>query len=256
MMSASFNEWAVNAVFGVFNEVHIPGERRDQVMNAIKPLISDTIISLNLKHRDGICRAKNFCNYIAFSNYRDAAHLNAEDRRWCIVFSPTQTRTAMLRLQNSGHFDEVRWLITPEGASALRYFLMKRVISPDFPLNGPAPDTVYRHEVVAQSKNALQIAIEDAILDRIDPLISELAIHEGRLRERLCRQPREGTLLTRYLSSMGYERYGEKRYMLDGSRGPIWIHSEKWVGGQDPVEFLKKRLKEAPGLDDEDFEFE
>ena len=253
-MAANFNEWATGAAFAVFNEVHIPGDRRDQVMNAIKPCISDPIISLNLKHRDGECRCKNFTNYIAFTNFKDAAHLAAEDRRWCIIFAPMQTKQQVQELDASGHFDQVRWLITPTGASALRYFLMKRVISEDFPITGHAPDTKYRTEVVAQSKNLLQTAIEDAIEDGIDPLISAEVIHDGRLREKVCRMPKDAVFLTRYLSLMGYERDGRGRCSIDGSRGYLWTHLERWQNGADPIEFLRKRLRDAPELDEPEFE--
>lgn len=251
-MSADFNDWAIGGLFGVFNEVHIPGDRRDAVMNAIKPLISDPVIPVSRKHKDAENRAKNVTNYIAFTNFKNAAHLSAGDRRWCIIFAPTQSRTQVLKLQASGHFDQVRWLITPAGASALRYFLMKRTIREDFPLNGHAPDTVYRQEVIAQSKNHMQVSIEDLIEDAVDPLIGPEVIHEGRLRERVCRLPREAGLLTHYLSLIGYTRYDGKRTMLDGTRGHIWVHTERWQNGVNPVEFLKQKMKEAPELEDEE----
>lgn len=256
MMKATFNDWARNCVFGIFNEVHMPGDRRDQIMNSIKPLISDPTIAVNIKHQDAECRVKNFTNYIAFTNYKDAAHIAEGDRRWCIVFSPIQTKAQAEALNASGHFDQVRWLTTPEGASALRYFLLKRKISENFPAKGHAPMTKYREEVVEQSKNSLQIAIEDAIDDQIDPLIGPEVIHEGRLRERVCRGPKDPAFLTRYLALIGYERHNSARVMIDGTRGSIWTHSERWTNGADPVNYLKKRLKETPELDeDEDFEF-
>ena len=253
-MAAAFNEWATGAAFAIFNEVHIPGDRRDQVMNSIKPCISDPIISLNLKHRDGECRSKNFTNYLAFTNFKDAAHLAAEDRRWCIIFAPLQTREQVLGLQGTGHFDEIRWLITPEGASALRYFFLKRKISPDFPLTGHAPDTKYRAEVVNASKNQLQIAIEDVIDDATDPLVGREVIHDGRLRELVCRMPKDAAFLTRYLSLMGYERDSRGRVTVDGSRGYLWTNVNRWHAGDDALAFLKKRLKAAPELDEPVFE--
>ena len=250
-MAANFNEWAVGSAFGIFNEVHIPGDRRDAVMNAIKPLISDKIISLNLKNRDGECRANNYTNYLSFTNFKDAAHLAAEDRRWCIIFAPMQTREKALTLQVVGHFDQIRWLITPEGASALRYYFLKRTISPDFPLTGHAPDTAYRSEVVSQSKNSLQIDIEDTIADGEYPLIGPLVIHEGALRGEVCKNSREHGLVPRYLSQMGYERESSKRVMMKGARGVIWVHTENWKGG-DAEKYLKDRVKGMPELDDEE----
>lgn len=251
MMRASFNDWARNCVLGIFNEVHMPGDRRDQIMNSIKPLISDDTIAVSVKHKDAECRVKNIVSYIAFTNFKDAAHVASGDRRWCIIFSPVQTRAQAVKLQESGHFEQVRWLTTPGGASALRYFLLKRRISENFPLKGHAPVTRYREEVVAQSKNHLQIAIEDAIEDAIDPLIGPEVIHEGRLKELLCRSPRDAGFLTRYLSLMGYERESGKRVMVDGCRGHIWTHTEKWTNGMSTYEYLKERVKNAPALDDD-----
>ena len=256
MMKADFNEWAVGVVFGVFNEVHIPGDRRDQVMNAIKPLITDPTISISLKHRDGKCQVKNFTNYIAFSNDKSATYLSGEDRRWCIVFSPIQTKEQAEALNTTGHFTEIRWLTSPEGASALRYYFMKRVISPDFPLTGHAPATKYRAEVIDQSKNSLQIAVEDIIEDGDEPLIGPLVIHEGRLKEIACRLPRDAALLPRFLSLMGYERESAKRVMVEGNPGVIWVHTQNWKG-KDALAYLKARVKAMPGLDEEpDCEFE
>lgn len=252
MMSSQFNEWSIGAVMGIFNEVHIPGERRDAIMNSLKPLISDPTIAVSLKHRDGLCRVRNFTSYIAFTNEKASTYIAADDRRWCICFSPIQTKSKSEALQASGRFDAIRWLKTPEGASALRYFFLKRKISPDFPLKGHAPHTIYKNEIIEQSKNSLQIAIEDCIEDNEDPLISAEVIHDGRLKDKLCpRNPREASLLTRYLSLIGYERTGQ-RIMLEGVRGHLWTHTERWTNGMNPVEFLKKRVRDLPELEADD----
>lgn len=256
LMKASFNDWARNAALGIFNEVYMPGDRRDQIMNAIKPLISDPTIAMNLKNRDGECRVRNVTNYIAFTNYKDACHIADNDRRWCIVYSPYQTKSQVQKLRDSGHFEQVRWLVTPEGASALRYFLEKRKVSEDFPFTGHAPETKYRHEVIEQSKNTLQVAIEECIADAVDPLVGPLAVHEGRLRELVCRGTREYGFLPRFLSALGYERHGSRRIMVDGTRGVVWTHTENWNDGVTIEEYLRRRMKEAPSLDDEETLFE
>lgn len=253
LMRSNFNDWARDCVLGIFNEMHAPGEMRERVMNSVKPLITDETISVNLKHQNAECRVRNITNYIAFTNYKDAAHLAENDRRWCPVFSPYQTKAQVEKLQKSGHFEKVRWLLTPEGASGLRYWLLKRAISPDFPVKGHAPATRFRDEIIQQSKNHLQAAIEDAVADAIDPLIGPQVIHEGRLREIICRGGREHTLLPRFLSQLGYERYdGARRIMIDGTRGAVWVHPERWLNGVPVEQFLRDRMKEGPTLDEPD----
>jgi hypothetical protein len=92
----------------------------------------------------------------------------------------------------------------------------------------------------------MQISIEDIIADDQHPLISGPVIHMGRLTEVRSRGStgmahKEIARFQHYLTTMGYERYGNSRHMVDGTRGIIWVHRQKWTG-DDPVEYLRKRL--------------
>lgn len=252
MVRSGFNEWARNAVLGVFNEIYIPGDRRDQVMNSLKPLISDLTIPISIKHKDSQNRVRNTMNYLAFSNFKDACAMTDSERRWCVVFSPVQTREQVLSLQHVGHFDQVRWLLTPEGTAGLRYYLERRKFSDDFEPKGHAPDTPYRREVVASSKNPLQVAIEEAIEDAVDPLITKEVIHENRMCELVCRSPREQSLVHRYLAALGYERYTMNRVMVgSGPKSYLWVNYRHWQNGIAPQKFLEQRLlmSETPGFE-------
>lgn len=245
ILRSEWNDWMLTAQFYVFEEVHFPGERREAVMNFLKPFITDDTIPIN--QRNTTARDEpSWSNAIAFTNFPDALHLKDWDRRWFFIRSHLQTAEQVAEVNDSGHFEKMEWLLTDTGAGGLRYWLRKRKIATDFPFNGPAPRTEYRHTVVEESKNSMQITIEDLIADDEHALISEQVIHMGRLVEIMSRgqASKEANRYAHYLTVMGYERSGGgARVMLDGCRGVIWVHRQKFSEGDDPVEYLKKRMK-------------
>jgi hypothetical protein len=254
VLRSEFNDWARDCVLCVLEEVHMPGDIRERVMNNLKQLITDRVITINRKKMDARCDVPNYVNFIAFTNKRDALHLTEGDRRWCVIHSPLQTKEQILALNDTGHFSDsqMRWLASPEGAAALRYWLLKRKISPEFPVNGPAPATKYREAVVEESKNMTQIAIEDLIADQVDPIVRHDILHAGRLCELIGgRNSRDAARVTHFLTILGFERLDSKRYSIDGSRGTIWVHPQKWNRSVPADKFLISKLSEEL---DEDFE--
>lgn len=245
IIKSQWNDWMVGAQFYVLEEVHFPGDRREAVMNSLKTFITDPVIAIN--QRNSSARNEpNWANTLAFTNFPDALHLKENDRRWTFIRSPIQNAEQVAALNATGIFDRLAWLLTSEGAGALRYWLKKRVIATDFPFHGPAPRTKYRAEIVEGSKNSMQVVIEEMIADAVDPLVNDQAIHAGRLSELLNRSFRDSAHRAPiYLTQLGYERYaGGSRFLVDGSRGAIWVHSKKWLNGVAADDFLKQRIKD------------
>lgn len=244
ILRSEWNDWMLDAQFFVFEEVHFPGERREAVMNSLKPFITDETIPIN--QRNTTARSEpSWSNAIAFTNFPDALHLKEWDRRWYFIRSHLQTAEQVGEVNESGHFEKMEWLLTDTGAGGLRYWLRKRKIADDFPFNGPAPRTEYRHVVVEESKNSMQINIEDLIADDEHPLISEQVIHMGRLVEIMSRGQgiKDANRYAHYLTVMGYERWNHgARVMLDGTRGALWIHKQKYDPTTDPMDYLRKRM--------------
>jgi hypothetical protein len=245
IMRSEWNDWMIGAQFFVLEEIHFPGERREAVMNTLKPFITDPLIAINQRNTSAR-NEPNWGNSIAFTNFPDALHLKQGDRRWFFVRSPLQTAEQVGQINSSGHFERMEWLLTDTGAGGLRYWLKKRKISDTFPFTGPAPRTEYREAIIEESKNSMQIQIEDIIADEEHPLISEQVIHMGRLVEVLSRGATSNKDLNRYahyLTVMGYERWGNnQRVMLDGVRGVLWVHSQKFDKTTNPGDYLRKRI--------------
>ena len=236
----------VGAQLFVLEEIHFPGERREAVMNTLKPFITDPLIAINQRNTSAR-NEPNWGNAIAFTNFPDALHLKEWDRRWMFVRSPLQTAEQVAEVNDSGHFEKMEWLLSDAGAGGLRYWLRKRKLSPEFPFNGPAPKTEYRTSAVEESKNSMQITIEDLIADDEHALISADVIHMGRLAEILGRgvaSAKDANRYAHYLTAIGFERWnGGVRIQLDGSRGAIWIHRQRFGKERDPIAFLKKRMQ-------------
>lgn len=244
IIRSEWNDWMVGAQFFVLEEIHFPGERREAVMNTLKPFITDPLIAINQRNTSAR-NEPNWGNAIAFTNFPDALHLREWDRRWMFVRSPLQTAAQVGVVNDSGHFERMEWLLTDAGAGGLRYWLRKRKIAEDFPFNGPAPRTEYRQSAVEESKNNMQLTIEDLIADDEHPLISREVIHMGRLAEIMGRgaSVKDTNRYAHYLTVMGYDRWnGGVRVMLDGTRGAIWVHRDLFAKEKDPVEYLKKRM--------------
>jgi hypothetical protein len=229
---------------GIVDLLIINKERKEAVMNSLKQFISDETIPINQRNTSAR-QEPNWGNSIAFTNTPDALHLKEWDRRWMFIRSPLQTASQVAEVNNSGHFERMEWLLGDAGAGGLRYWLRKRKIADDFPVDGPAPRTTYRQSLVEESKSSMQISIEDLIADDQHPLISGPVIHMGRLIEIMSRgsnmATKEVARFQHYLTTMGYERYNGSRHMIDGTRGIVWVHRQKWTG-DDPIEYLRKRL--------------
>jgi hypothetical protein len=247
LLRTDFNDWATGAALIAINEMHIPGEMREKVMNALKEVITDDYIVINQKYKDAQCRVPNWANLIVMTNFFDGAHLKESDRRWCPIKSDVQTKAQVKALSANGHFERVSVLKTPEWAGALRYHLLRHEISPDFPVNGPAPITNYRQELIEESKNPLQVAIEDLLADN-DPLYSEDVISAAHLSAALPHDlKRNAAKVSHYLTILGYERALDQRVRVAGVRTTLWTHREKFVPALgSPEDVLRARL-EAEG---------
>lgn len=231
VLSSQWNDWAKDALYIVLEEIHIPGERREKVTNAIKQVITDDVITINKRHVSAQCDVPNFATLIGFTNYKDALHLKDSSRRWCVIFSKLQTKKQVEALTATGHFEDLEWLLSPEGAAGLRYALMTWNISGGFPINGPAPHTAYRDAVVHSSRSRLEIAIEDAIARKADIHINERYIFEPSMHSLMALKTGDTSYVGTTLNMLGYNRVG---YVdLNGVRGGLWATAE-FPTGRDP----------------------
>lgn len=81
---SSFNAWAHGYQVGFLEELHVSGHNRMESMNAIKALITNSVIEVTSKGRDPK-NVRNTMNYFATTNHENALLLTETDRRWLII---------------------------------------------------------------------------------------------------------------------------------------------------------------------------
>jgi hypothetical protein len=160
-IKSGFNDWAEGAAVVAMEELRVKGHNRHDVMNALKPVISNPRVSVN---RKGLGRydAINFTNYLAFTNHEDALVLDQGNRRWQAFFSRHSRRDEMLKEYHPEYWEAFHdaYRLNPE---IIRGWLMDFDISDFNPNYPPAmPNSNSRMIEAARSE------IETAMLEEIE----------------------------------------------------------------------------------------
>ena len=152
VLSSNFTEWAMGACVGVLEEIRLTGHSRYDVLNALKPYVTNDSVAIHPKGRNEF-NTLNTMNYIAFTNHSDALPLNETDRRWFVVFTPFTDRAGFSDAvggEPEMYFDELFGLIGQCRAD-LRRWLLSVQIPATFRANGVAPATEEKRQMVAMS---------------------------------------------------------------------------------------------------------
>lgn len=217
-----WNEWSYGSQLIVLEEVRVQGTNRHEVMNALKPLITNDDISVNQRNRD-TRESENIANYMLFSNHHDALSLTPGDRRYFVVKSALQHKQQVLAL-GENYFTRLFQMLQTR-AGALRSWFLSWDISPGFSPDGHAPRTVYVTDMVNDSASDITAAVRRLLSEADYPLIQYdmvstktmldvLQVNEGLPRvtaQQICHVLREE----------GFENAG--RHMVGSERHYLWV---------------------------------
>jgi hypothetical protein len=162
VLESSFTDWAVGAAVIVLEEMKQHGHNRFDVMNALKPLITNDILEVHPKGRAPYV-APNTSNYLLLSNYMDGAPVTDGDRRYLFLRSGVGLEDVR-RLDSSGYFGRL-FAAIQDRPGAVRHWLLGYSLHPEFSPNGRAPLTKIREAVIEAVKSELESLIEDVIED-------------------------------------------------------------------------------------------
>lgn len=107
---SAFSSWAEGACVRVIEEIRISGKSRHDVMNKLKPYITNDLISVVKKGQDAF-EILNTQNYLCFTNHADALPLDIEDRRWAVFKTKFNSREELLQERSKEYWQELNEVI-------------------------------------------------------------------------------------------------------------------------------------------------
>ena len=237
LIFTGFNGWAMGAQLVAIEEIRVVGHNRYEVMNSLKPCISNDYISINDKNIRAF-QTKNVSNYLMFTNHHDSLAVSPGDRRYFVLNSPLQSALEVSELP-SGYFDRL-WDVVRNRAAGLRAWLEQWELSTNFNPHGHAPVTKYLKELSEASASPLTAAFVDILKDNLHPLVQEDLISVQCLKQLLdTRHLPHFTdqTLAMLLREQGYILL--HRMTIEGERHRIWakmnskfVTREKSVPGE------------------------
>lgn len=208
-IASDFNGWAEGSCLGVLEEIRMVGHNRHDILNAVKPCITNDVIPIHRKGRDEY-NCPNVTNYLAFTNHSDALPLEDTDRRWLIIFTPWHSPAEMSEVVGvslAEYFDTLHKAIHNHWA-ALRRWLLDWEISPSFNRNDRAPETEEKKVMVALGVSDDEALAADLIARGL-PGVSEKIVSTSDLADALRHsgvQPPQGRAMNSLMLRLGFNR--------------------------------------------------
>lgn len=153
-ISSDFNGWAANRCVNIFEEIKVKGHNRYEVLNSIKPLITDEYIMINSKGVNAY-QTLNTTNYISFTNELIPVPISETDRRFFVIMNNFTSLKDVEPLVNmpfkeyfSLLFDKLR-----NYHDEIHKWFLERDISESFKKMKQAPDTVYKQLMISTERS-------------------------------------------------------------------------------------------------------
>lgn len=248
-----FTGWAEGSCVVVLEELRVAGHNRFDVLDTIKPMITNATIDIRRMNRDNYSIV-NVTNYIAFTNHRDALPLNDHDRRWWVIFAPYLNRQDMERDVGDiyEYFDKLKNAITNYGSSIRRFFLDFK-ISDDFKPYGHAPLTAEKLSMISAEKGAeicdLNTFIQKGGVGYSESIISSSALTSAMGANSFSDYefPELNTkTIRRILEGLGYMKF-DKQVKWQGKPHRVWVKRSRDLD----AERCRQLLNETLAVDDD-----
>lgn len=230
-IKSGYNDWSFGHQLVVLEEVRVVGTNRHEIMNALKPLITNDTVSINEKFRSQR-EVGNISNYMVFSNHQDMLALTAGDRRYFIIKSPLQSK-AQVKALGDDYFKTLFGMIK-KSPGAMRSYLMDWEISTEFRPDGHAPTTKYVQELINDSASDMTAAVRRLLLEADHPLVqydivSAKALNDMLLLEDGIRHGVSAQQLAHVLREEGFTALG--RHLLGTERHYLWARGHAAQNG-------------------------
>lgn len=251
VLGTDFTGWGEGSALVVLEEIKLTGHNRHDILNAVKPFITNDTVEIHRKGQDGY-DAINTTNYLAFTNFADALPLTDTDRRYMIVFTPF-SRSDDLAAAIGGvgntkdvlaeYFRELNETIQQHRAT-LRRWLLDHKIDSSFRPNSAAPATEEKAVMVGMGVSDDEMTVRE-ILEKGGVGITQEVFLSSYLSNEVLQACVEFSSFSRawnlLLQRIGYTRL-PKKIKWQGKSDVVWVKGHKLVEPDRVREILAKTL--------------
>jgi hypothetical protein len=243
-MDGQFNGWAEGSCMTFVEEVKMHGHNRYDVVNRVKPLITNPVIDIHRKGKDNY-NAPNTTNYILFTNFRDALPLKDGDSRYFIIFSRfgDAKYLAQFNAENPFYFDRLFKAVT-ESAGVIKQWLLDYDAHDEFSPKKRAPQSFGKRYMVQMEKSEEAELLDQLLEDGDRRDISETLLSVTALAEEFYQahaELPEKRGLAKLLNDAGFTSLGQVR--LGGKDEP---RMRFW--SKTPERFIVDGKPHAPSI--------
>lgn len=239
LITSGWSEWTFGYQLAVIEEVRVVGSNRHDIMNRLKPWITNDDIPINEKFRSSR-DAQNITNYLLFSNHHNCLTITENDRRYFILKSPLQSKSQVLALGKDYFSTLFNFLNSYPGA--MRQWLLDWKISESFSPHAQAPRTTYAAEMAQDSASELTAAVRRVIAEAEHPLTQYDIVSAKALLDILTIEEglkANAQQLGHVLREEGYHQIG--RHLIGTERHYLWVR--QGVDAQQAPKDAALRLK-------------
>lgn len=232
-LGKEFTSWAEGAQFACIEEVKLHGHNRYDVMNSLKPYITNDVIKIRRMRTDAY-EVRNTATYLALTNYVDALPIDNRDRRYMVLSAAPDVD--QVQALDADYFADL-FRAAKRSAGAIRGWLYSIQPHAEFSAEGRAPRTRRRQALIAMTEREEVTLIRD-ILDEGSTGASRYLLSTTHLTAAI-EEAGEVTPMTqtlnRALSDLGLNLVGRIR-VGSGQRSRIWSeHPEHWQDGTGEI---------------------
>lgn len=231
-LTERFNSWSHNRVFCIVEEIKLPGKEAHEVLNKIKPVISNTEVPIRKMHKDATTE-RNFCNLYMTTNFEDCLPLEEDNTRFLVLFTQFQTNGQVRawrekRMEAEG-FDYVKrlWTHIQEHPAQFLEFFQQYTFSEHYQPESRAPWTHFKKIMADDAKTDERQLLEE-LLERGDqPGITRDVLIWSAFKDYMTSQGvgerLKGRAVSGFLKPLGFIRPEESSLMLNGRKQKVKI---------------------------------
>ena len=249
MVTGGQSAWATDRMLRVIEELRLSGHNRYEIVDSLKTFITNSIVSRSEKY-ERTANVPNRCNFIAFTNHKDALPLSEDARRWWVVYSRQPSMQALEEhtgVRKSEYFAPL-WELARSGSpygAEFHKWMMERDISkfePSF-----APESIHKARMMASEDTKTEYLAElKALLSVESKGVTSEIVSTKCLRQAMQSEHWEGDIpkdhvIAGLLRRLGYSKYdGKIRHK--GETHYVWYKNEGMSA--DAIQELFHRVME------------